>query len=339
MRWKEPQTIHRLLKKQTSSAAGLPTIDSADYDMTMNLDSAESPTADESQDNRKDHLPHDQPRVARHERSRYGTSTIPEVNRNVHPKMKSSSGLRLNAAVNRRDTNDNGTEKHHNKSKKRKNHSRTKDPADSGSPIIVGGVIGGILMLMFIVTSCIQLCKYCRKRSAGKRGDPEQGLETSSSADQVGNEASDEEIIFERKASGNKKGKSKKKQRNKDKSSATNPKDTSPGIQSTDTPTARDIPLTSVSTATGSPSTEVWINMEASDSTLPESLSSTSALSEPLICTPNVTPQSTPLKSCSRESLSTPQKSSSSESDILTHSKEPNLPALTKPTNPSLRKM
>ena len=97
--------------------------------------------------------------------------------------------------------------------------------------------------------------------------------------------------------------------------------------------TVVDIASTPVSTATGTPGTVLGINMKASDSTLPESLSSTSASSEPSIYTPNETPQSTQPKSCFAEAepLSTLPKSFVSESDISACSKEPKLPPSTSP--------
>lgn len=111
-----------------------------------------------SENNRESPFPHDQPSVSGQERSsQHGTSTIPDVNRNVHPKISASSGLRWHVALERRDTSDNGKDKHFKKKKKHKSDSTTKDPADSGSPIIVGGIIGGIFMLMAIVTCFIQL--------------------------------------------------------------------------------------------------------------------------------------------------------------------------------------
>lgn len=162
---------------------------------------------------------------------------------------------------------------------------------------------------------------------------------TSLPAGQLGKEDRSEEIIFEKKATGKKKKTSKRNTQ----SSPKNPKYKSPDIQTTKngtgTPTSRTlnvdtaegIPLTPVCTTTGIPSGEVQINIEASDSTLPPSLSSTSATSEPPICSPNETPQSTPVKSYSAESLCTPPNSSTSESDILTCSKEPKMPPSTPP--------
>ena len=71
--------------------------------------------------------------------------------------------------------------------------------------------------------------------------------------------------------------------------------------------------------------------MEAFDSTLPPSLSSTSATSEPPVCSPNETPHSTPVKSYSAQSLSSPPKLTTSELDMLTCSKEPKSPPSTPP--------
>ena len=113
-----------------------------------------------SENNRESPFPHDQPRVSGQERSpQHGTSAIPNVDMNVHPKLSASSGLRWHVALERRDTNDNGKDKHSKtkKKKKHKSHSTVEDPADSGSPIIVGGIVGGIFMLMAIVTCFIQL--------------------------------------------------------------------------------------------------------------------------------------------------------------------------------------
>lgn len=104
-------------------------------------------------------MPLEQPEVPNQEEYQQhgGTSTIPEVDMNVHPKMRASSGLRWNAALERRHTSDNEKDKHHKKKKKPKHQSSTQDPADDGSPIIVGGVIGGLFILMAIVTVLIQL--------------------------------------------------------------------------------------------------------------------------------------------------------------------------------------
>ena len=124
-------------------------------------DPAEETTNEEStRNNREEPWRHKQPRASRQERSPHrGTSTKLEVSKNVHPAMGApySSGLRWNVALERRDTGDSEKEKHSKKKKKRNSHSGTKDPADSGSPIIVGGVIGGLFILMAIVTCFIQL--------------------------------------------------------------------------------------------------------------------------------------------------------------------------------------
>ena len=111
-----------------------------------------------SENNRGSDFPYDQLSVSGQEgSSHHGTSTTQDVNMNVHPRMSASSGLRWHVALERRDTSDNGKDKHSKKKKKHKSHSTTKDPADSGSPIIVGGIVGGIFMLMAIVTCFIQL--------------------------------------------------------------------------------------------------------------------------------------------------------------------------------------
>lgn len=113
-----------------------------------------------SEKNRESGFPHDQPSVSIQERfSQYGTSATPDVNMNVHPKMSATSGLRWHVALKRRDTGDDGKDKQFKTKKKKKKNSSstTKDPADSKSPIIVGGIIGGIFMLMAIVACFIQL--------------------------------------------------------------------------------------------------------------------------------------------------------------------------------------
>ncbi|KAL9973801.1 hypothetical protein ACROYT_G020304 [Oculina patagonica] len=152
-----------------------------------------------------------------------------------------------------------------------------------------------------------------------------------------------EKVISERKGAGKKKKTSKRSSQSAPENSNAKPQE----IQSrnnttcTDQPTSRtldkdtadDIPLTPVCTATGTPSTEVRINMEDSDSTLPESISSTSLKSEISICTPNETPQSTPLKSRSSDSLSTSHKSSVSESEVMTCCKESNVPPSISPVD------
>ena len=161
---------------------------------------------------------------------------------------------------------------------------------------------------------------------------------TSLPTGKMSEEDRNEEIIYEKKASGKKKKTSKPTPQ----SSSNNPKDKTRTSDSdiettkngTGEPTSRtlhvaaeeDIHSTPVYTAIGIPSGEVWINMEKSDSTLPSSLSSTSVTSEPQVCSPNETAQSTPVKSCSAESVSSPPNSSTSESDRLTCSKEPNIP-------------
>ena len=120
----------------------------------------ETTKKDPSENNRKSSFPHDQPSVSGQERpSQHGTSTIPDVNINDHPKPSASSGLRWHVALERRDTSDSEKDKNFKKKKKKKknSHSTTEDPADSGTPIIVGGIIGGIFMLMAIVTCFIQL--------------------------------------------------------------------------------------------------------------------------------------------------------------------------------------
>ena len=166
---------------------------------------------------------------------------------------------------------------------------------------------------------------------------------TSLPTGKMSEEDRNEEIIYEKKASGKKKKTSKPTPR----SSSNNPKDKNRILDSdiettkngTGEPTSRtlhvaaeeDIHSTPVCTAIGNPSGEIWINMETSDSTLPSSLSSTSATSEPQVCSPNETPQSTPVKSCSAKSVSSPPNSSTSESDMLTCSKQPNIPPSIQP--------
>ena len=113
-----------------------------------------------SEKNTESRFPHDQPSVSGQERfSQHGTSATPDVNMNVHPKMSATSGLRWHVALKRRDTGDDGKDKQFKTKKKKKKNSSstTKDPADSKSPIIVGGIIGGIFMLMAIVACFIQL--------------------------------------------------------------------------------------------------------------------------------------------------------------------------------------
>ena len=120
----------------------------------------ETTNKESTRNNREEPWRHEQPRVSRQERSpQGGTSTKPEVDNSVRPAMRTpySSGLRWNVALERRDTGDSEKDKRSKKKKKRNSHSGTKDPADSGSPIIVGGVIGGLFILMAIVTCFIQL--------------------------------------------------------------------------------------------------------------------------------------------------------------------------------------
>ena len=149
-----------------------------------------------------------------------------------------------------------------------------------------------------------------------------EGATTSLSASQLSKEDGNEETIFEKKASGKKKRTSKQMPQ----SSSQMQKEKSTDIQSTtlQVETEEGVHLTPVSLATGMPSGEVCINIETSDSTLPQSLSSSSATSEPPVCSTNETSQSgTPVKSCSAESLSAPPKLPTSESaDMLTCSKD-----------------
>ena len=78
---------------------------------------------------------------------------------NVYPAMGApySSGLRWNVALERRGTGDSEKEKRSNKKKKAESQSETKDPADSNSPIIFGGLIGGIFMLLTIIACFMEL--------------------------------------------------------------------------------------------------------------------------------------------------------------------------------------
>ena len=140
----------------------------------------------------------------------------------------------------------------------------------------------------FFIDFCSLYRKKCKRRSVRKRGDAEAGSVTSPSADQMGKKERNEQKILERKAA----GKNKKKSKHTPRSSPGNSNATPPDIQSiestTGKPTSRavnkettaGIPLTPLCTATGTPSADVRINMEDSDSTLPESLSSTSVRSE-----------------------------------------------------------
>ena len=50
------------------------------------------------------------------------------------------------------DSAHNEKEKHFKKKNKHKSNSGAKDPADDGSPIIVGGIIAGMLLLMAFAT-------------------------------------------------------------------------------------------------------------------------------------------------------------------------------------------
>ena len=181
--------------------------------------------------------------------------------------------------------------------------------------------------------------KKCKRRSARKRDDPEAGLVTSSFGDRVRKEHEKEKKMFEKKAARKKRKSSQRSPQSSPGKSNATPLDIHSTDNSTDAPTSStlnketvvNIASTPVSTATGTPGTEVGINLKASHSTLPESLSSTSASSEPSIYTPNETTQSTQPKSCFAEPLSTLPKSFVSESDISACSKEPKLPPSTSP--------
>ena len=152
---------------------------SAIFDSELNLNPTDSSTAPESQDdpeeedtveettnekstqkNREESLPHEQPRMSdQEEYSQHGsTSTIPEVDMNVHPTMRPSSGLRWNVALERRDTGDHGKKKRHKKKKRHIYESATEiPPADSNSIIILGGLIGGVFTLLVVLSCFIQL--------------------------------------------------------------------------------------------------------------------------------------------------------------------------------------
>ncbi|XP_078370518.1 uncharacterized protein LOC144654292 isoform X2 [Oculina patagonica] len=334
----EPTTVKSAKTDSAGSELNLNTGESSTSaeSQTILEDSAEETTKEKStRNNREQRLPHEQPRVSRQERSpQHGTSTIPEVNMNVHPTMRESSGLRWNVALERRDTSDSRNDKRSKSKKKRKSQSSTEDPDDSNSPIIIFGcLIGGVFMLLVMIQCVMSLCKCYKRRAARRLGDPELGIVTSSPAGHVGKEDG-KEVIFERTATGQKKKTSKYTPESSPGCSNVKPQD----VLSTNNTT--DIPLAPVScSATGTPSTVVRINVEASDSTLPESSYPTSVRSEPSISTLNKTPQPTPVKSRSVESLSTPAKSSVSESDILTCSREPNLPSSTAPTESGEKKM
>ena len=120
-------------------------------------DSAEESTNKEStRNNREEPWRHEQPRVSRQERSPHrGTSTKPEVNANIHPAMGApySSSLRWNIALERRDTGVSESKK----KKKPESQFETQDPADLNSPIIFGGLIGGIFMLLTIIACFMEL--------------------------------------------------------------------------------------------------------------------------------------------------------------------------------------
>ena len=160
----ESTTVKSVKSPSAGSDSELPATKLSNFAKSQAIpeeDPPEETTNEEyTQNNREEPWRHKQPRVSRQERAPHrGTSTKPEVNANIHPAMRDaySSGLRWNVALERRDTGDSEKEKHSKKKKKRNSHSGTKDPADSGSPIIVGGVIGGLLILMAIVTCFIQL--------------------------------------------------------------------------------------------------------------------------------------------------------------------------------------
>ena len=132
---------------------------SSDYGQATSEDNVRPETTKKgpSEDNKERPFLYDQPTVSGQERSsHHGTSTIREVNMNAHPKMSASSGLRWHVALERRDTSNSGQDKPKSKNK-HKSRSTTKDPADSGTPIIVGGIIGAIFVLMVIVTCFIQM--------------------------------------------------------------------------------------------------------------------------------------------------------------------------------------
>ncbi|XP_022800317.1 uncharacterized protein LOC111338153 [Stylophora pistillata] len=232
-----------------------------------------------SGDNKESHQPDDHPRIKSSESKPRGTSTEQKQERNTQPGNMASAGPRWSSAM------DYGLKSHHEerkvKIKKKKkgrleSQTETKDPADNGSLIIVGGLIGG--MFLFLAIGAVFYCiwKNCRKRIGRDRGDPERGR--LSASNQAIAEDGDEDIIFERKPKG-----WKKKNKKED-------KEDSPGkkvglnLEVSQSPPPKGI-------LEGGHDREIRVNMELSDSSQPASLSSLSAPSQySSLGTPHSTP-------------------------------------------------
>lgn len=146
--------------------------------------------------------------------------------------------------------------------------------------------------------------RNCRRRSR-EPTDSELGLVTPRTTD-FDQDVSDEEIIFERKASRSKEQVSKDKPESK---SATSPPEQTINYAPHPPTSFTEVPQDTG--ATGRPIAEVWIVNETSESVTPACTSTTSPMSEPSTWTPNETPSSSPRNVLSSTSLT-------SESDSWT---------------------
>ncbi|KAL9960033.1 hypothetical protein ACROYT_G033427 [Oculina patagonica] len=294
----------------------IPSVDTADAESDWILKEDGSAKEDEEKsshnnDHKDDSLLHGEPKVTGHEGSTRhgGTSAIPQHKMAVHPGMKTSSGLRWNAAYEHAKLEESKKVKYF--KKKKKSDSRTEDPADSHSPAsTVAGILAGILMCLFIFTAVPRLWRIIKKRWRRRNGYgfginiPLTGY--------LSEELSEEEVLFDRTAM----------ERNTKSSKDTSPKSTprrqksvQESYQSSDHPTQeqkiwtltdtpKSTPLMAVPTLDDTPGTVVWTVNEIPESRSLDSLFTTSSLSDLLTWTPTETPRSASLTSVSLISLS-----------------------------------
>ncbi|XP_022800342.1 uncharacterized protein LOC111338177 isoform X1 [Stylophora pistillata] len=215
--------------------------------------------------NEESYRPDDHPRIKGSESKPRGTSTEQKQERNTQPGNMASAGPRWGSAM------DYGLKSHYEerkvKIKKKKkgrleSQTETKDPADNGSLIIVGGLIGGMFLFLAIGAVFYRIWKNCRKRIGRDRGDPER-VRLSASLQAIA-EDTDEDIIFERKPKGS------KMKNKKEEEEDPQGKNVRLNLEVSQYPPAK-----------GGHGREVRVDMEASDSSQPASLSSMSA---PSLC-------------------------------------------------------
>ena len=119
-------------------------------------ENAKTDTKTSGRNNREHHLPHFyETRTKGHEEPQRGTSRVEQMESHAHPRWNTPSRVRWKLgplSMDHGDSIHNENEKHFKKKKKHKSNSGAKDPADDGSPIITGGIIAGILLLMAFAT-------------------------------------------------------------------------------------------------------------------------------------------------------------------------------------------